>query len=111
VSVEVVYRTPSVEEFVSLTTAVGFKPHPPEAVRIGLENTWCAVCAVVPGKVVGLGRVLGDGALHFYLANIMVAPAHQRHGIGSAMVRALLLRVNELPYDIRLVPSAKLLIS
>jgi GNAT superfamily N-acetyltransferase len=105
---EVVYRGPTVEQFAAVTAALGFKAHPPEAIRIGLANTWCAVCAVVGGNVVGVGRIVGDGALHFYVTGIMVVPLHQRHGIGSAIVEALLAKVREVPYANVLVEALPL---
>ena len=105
---EIVYRQPSVEEFAAVTLAVGFKAHPPEAIRVGLANTWCAVCAQVSRRVVGLGRIVGDGALHFYVTSVMVLPSHQRRGIGSAIVHALLAKVKEVPHANVLVEALPL---
>lgn len=105
---QVVYRNPTVEEYAALTGAVGFKAHPPEAIRIGLANTWCAACAVVDGSLVGLGRIVGDGALHFCVTGIMVAPSHQRSGIGSAIVEALLAKVKQVPHANVLVEALPL---
>ena len=51
-----------------MTAAVGFKPHPPEAIAIGLSNSLFAACAIAEGRVIGLGRVVGDGGLDFYPA-------------------------------------------
>jgi predicted N-acetyltransferase YhbS len=105
---EIVYRTPTVEEFAEVVNAVGFRSHSSEAVRIGLSNTWCSVCALVDGAVVGLGRVVGDGALHFYITNVMVVPKHQRQGVGGSIVRALLTRVKAIPYPNVLVEALPL---
>jgi predicted N-acetyltransferase YhbS len=102
------YRVPTVEEFQAVVAAVGFRAHSVEAIRIGLSNTWCSVCAVADGAVVGLGRVVGDGALHFYITNVMVVPTHQRRGIGSSIVRALLSKVQMLPYPNVLVEALPL---
>ena len=91
-----------------MTTAVGFKPHPPEAIRIGLGNTWYAVCAVVDSAVIGVGRVVGDGALHFYVTGIMVVPSHQRLGVGGSIVEALLAKLKQVPYANVLVEALPL---
>ena len=91
-----------------MVAAVGFKPHAGDAVRIALSNTWCSVCALSGGAVIGLGRIVGDGALHFYITNVMVTPAHQRHGVGSSIVNALLSKVKELPYPNVLVEALPL---
>jgi ribosomal protein S18 acetylase RimI-like enzyme len=47
---------------------------------------------------VGLGRVVGDGAISFLLTNIVVRPSHQRRGIGSLIVKTLCSCVEALPY-------------
>jgi GNAT superfamily N-acetyltransferase len=99
------YRSPTVEEFSSVTAAVGFKPHHAEAIRIGLANSWCSVCAIAGKQVVGVGRVVGDGALHFYITGIMVIPSHQRKGIGTRIVEALLSKVQEIRYPNTLVEA------
>jgi ribosomal protein S18 acetylase RimI-like enzyme len=47
-------------------------------------------------EVVGCGRVVGDGGLHFYLADIIVRPEYQRQGIGTRIVAALTRFVESL---------------
>ena len=106
--VQIVHRNPTAEEFAAVTAAVGFKPHPEEAIRIGLANSWHAVCAEIDGNVIGVGRIVGDGALHFYVTNIMVVPAHQRSGVGSAIVESLVSQVRTVPYANVLVEALPL---
>ena len=97
-TVEIVPRSPTPEEFTAITAAVGFKAHDPQAIVLGLARSVFAVCAVEGGEAIGCGRVLGDGALHFYLANVMVVPACQRRGIGTRLVAALCEMVRAVPY-------------
>ncbi|MDQ3622533.1 MAG: GNAT family N-acetyltransferase [Verrucomicrobiota bacterium] len=106
--VEIVERLPTVQEFAFVTAAVGFKAHPPEAIAIGLANSSFSVCAIAAGGVVGLGRVVGDGALHFSVTGVMVIPEFQRRGIGSRIVEALLSRVKQVPYANTLVEALPL---
>ena len=105
---EIVHRQPTSAEFSSLTAAVGFKPHPEEAIALGLANSFCCVCALAGDSVIGVGRVVGDGALHFYLTGIMVIPTYQRRGVGSRIVEALLDRVKQVPYENTLVEALPL---
>jgi GNAT superfamily N-acetyltransferase len=108
-SIEIVHRLPTVAEFAAITAAVGFKPHAEEAIAIGLANSWCGVCALsADGKVVGVGRIVGDGALDFYLSGIMVVPEFQRQGVGTRIVEALVNRVKEVPYMNTLVEALPL---
>ena len=105
---EIVHRQPSVAEFRSITTAVGFKPHPDEAIALGLANSFCGVCALVSKEVIGVGRIVGDGALHFYITGIMVVPAYQRRGVGTRIVEALLDHAKQVPYANALIEALPL---
>jgi GNAT superfamily N-acetyltransferase len=88
-AITVVQRKPSVQEFQSIVASVGFRAHDKAAIEIALRNTVFSVCAMEEEYTVGLGRVVGDGAISFLLTNIMVRPSHQRRGIGSLIVKAL----------------------
>ncbi len=95
----IVEQTPSLEDYRRLIEAVGWRPREPEAIQIALENSLYSVCAVSEGTVVGFGRVIGDGGLHLYLSDIVVHPAFQRRGIGTAIVAALTFWVKAFPYS------------
>jgi ribosomal protein S18 acetylase RimI-like enzyme len=106
--IAIVERHPTVDEFAAVTAAVGFKPHAPESIAIGLRNSFCVVCAVAGERVVGLGRIVGDGAHHFYMTGIMVIPEYQRQGIGSRIVEALLNRVQQIRFPNALIEALPL---
>ena len=56
------------------------------ALNIGLFN----VAAVCDGKVIGMGRLVGDGAMYWYLQEIIVLPEYQGRGIGKRIVNRLI---------------------
>src|SRR5256885_13642399 len=76
-SVQLVERRPSVEEYCRLISAVGWKPRDVEAVSRALGASLFAICAETNGEVIGMGRVIGDGGLHYYLTDVVVVPPHQ----------------------------------
>ena len=47
------------------------------------------------GQVVAMGRVLGDGGWYFHVVDMAVLPAHQRRGLGDAVLTALLHHVRD----------------
>jgi ribosomal protein S18 acetylase RimI-like enzyme len=96
--VELVERRPTVEEYRRLIAAVGWKPRDPAAIARALDGSIFAFCAEAAGALVGMGRIIGDGGLHYYLTDIVVDPAHQRRGIGARLVRALTERMEGVPY-------------
>jgi ribosomal protein S18 acetylase RimI-like enzyme len=96
--VKIVRRTPTALEFESLLVSVGFRGHDPASTELALANTLFCICAMDEKEVIGLGRIVGDGAISLLLTNIMVRPSYQRRGIGTRIVRELLSCVEELPH-------------
>lgn len=42
-----------------------------------------------------MGRLIGDGALYFYVQEIVVHPNYQDKGIGTAIINKLLAYIND----------------
>jgi GNAT superfamily N-acetyltransferase len=95
----IIDRTPTGEEYARLIQAVGWRSREPEAIEIALRNSYFSVCAISNDVVIGFGRVIGDGGLHFYLTDIVVKPEFQRRGIGTAIVAALMRWVEGFPFS------------
>lgn len=87
------------EDFVRLKIATGFMARPLEQAEKALENGLFNVSAVCDGQVVGMGRLVGDGAMYWYLQEIIVLPEYQGKGIGKSIVSRLLeyIRSNAIP--------------
>ena len=101
----------SVEDFQRLHKAVGWKIIDDEVVRKSLEGSDFVVSAVKDGRVVGMGRLVGDGVLHGLICDVIVEPEEQHNGIGKAIVRRLVEKVqafvdNHDQYLIELLPTA-----
>ena len=80
---------PSIEDYRRLRAVSGLTPRSAEAARLGLPNTIHAVHVEAEGQAVGMGRIIGDGALVFQVVDVAVDPAHQRRGLGKAIMGAL----------------------
>jgi GNAT superfamily N-acetyltransferase len=97
-SVELVERVPTVGEYQRLIAAIGWKPRDEAAISSALAGSLFSICARLDGNVVSMGRVIGDGGLHYYLTDVVVLPAHQRRGIGASIVRALNGYLERVPF-------------
>lgn len=64
------------------------------AVQAALDLTWNVV-ARDGSEIVGIGRLLDDGALYATIWDMIVLPGAQRHGIGTAILTRLLDRAAE----------------
>ena len=47
-------------------------------------------------RLIGMGRVVGDGAFYFQLADIMVAIPYRDHGLDKMIVSELLARLEKI---------------
>ena len=83
------------EDFLRLKVATGFRDRPIALVEKALQNSLFDVTAVAGGKVIGMGRLVGDGAMYWYLQEIIVLPKYQNKGIGTAIVNRLLDYVSD----------------
>jgi GNAT superfamily N-acetyltransferase len=104
----IIERLPTLEEYVRLIAAVRFRPRQREAIEIALQHSCFSVCAESAGEAIGMGRVIGDAGLHLYLTDVVVHPAFQRRGVGSAIVAALTAWVDAVPYPntvVGLIPT------
>lgn len=89
-SVRIVERAPTPAEYAELRAAVGWRALPASIVEAGLPRGLYAVCAEDDGRTIGCARIVGDGAMYFYLQDVLVHPEHQRRGVGGALMDALL---------------------
>lgn len=90
VQFELVDNVLTAEDFVRLKVATGFWERPLEQADKALKNGLFNVSAICDGEVVGMGRLVGDGAMYWYLQEIIVLPQYQGKGIGKSIVNRLI---------------------
>lgn len=85
------HRLPSITEYKTLCRSVGWEPYMNfEAAEASLEHSlFAAVVTSTLGETVGMGRVVGDGHLYFYIQDIAVLPEHQGQGAGQLIMEAI----------------------
>ncbi len=88
--VELVDNILNAEDFIRLKVATGFIYRPMEQVERALKNGLFNVSAIYKGEVIGMGRLVGDGAMYWYLQEIIVLPEFQGKGIGRRIVNRLI---------------------
>ena len=80
----------SANDFIRLKIATGFRNRPIDQVERALKNDLLDVVAIVNNEVVGMGRLVGDGVMYWYLQEIIVLTEYQGKGIGTGIVNYLL---------------------
>lgn len=77
------------EDFIRLRIEAGFVEIPLEHARRALQNGLINVSAIYNSELVGMGRLVGDGVMYWYLQEVVVLPEFQRKGIGTMIVNHL----------------------
>ncbi len=63
---------PTLEEFVTLRAKVGWGETPKKLAQLALDNSLFHVVARNESKLVGMARIVGDGAMFFYIQDLIV---------------------------------------
>ena len=88
---------PSAEKYAAMRADAGWNAVDREAVARGLPASLAAVVARdADGRLVGMGRVVGDGGVYLYLQDVIVLSGWRDRGIGSRITEALLDHVRTL---------------
>lgn len=90
------YRIPPVEDYLRLRISAGLTPRDRASAEAGLPNSSVAVVALEGAAIVGMGRVIGDGALFFQVVDIAVEPHLHGQGLGKAIMVALIGRLAQI---------------
>ena len=80
----------SVDDFIRLRNVSGLTPRPRDAAEKGLPRSLFGVTITFGSETVGMGRVVGDGALNFEIVDIAVDSEHQRKGLGTLIMRSIM---------------------
>jgi ribosomal protein S18 acetylase RimI-like enzyme len=75
-----------------LRIVCGLSPKSDEAAAIGMKHSLCCVAVLDQDnedEIVGMGRIVGDGACHCQVVDICVLPTHQKKGLGKLIMQML----------------------
>lgn len=67
-----------------------YEIEPREQIEQALKKGLFSVVAKDNGKIIGMGRLVGDGVMYCYIQDVRVLPQYQNKGIGKAIVSKLI---------------------
>ena len=88
-----------VDTYLWLREAVGFKKLTRTQAVKALKNSLYVVAAYADDRIVGMGRIVGDGAVICYIQDLMIHPDYQKAGVGSKIIENLIAFVESIRED------------
>ena len=85
-----------VNTYLDLRSKVGWKPLTKEQATMAIKNSLLTVVAYDKDTPIGMGRIVGDGAVICYIQDLIVVPEYQGQGIGQAIIDSLIDYVKEI---------------
>ena len=85
-----------VNTYLSLREAVGWKPLTEKQAQMAINGSLLTTVAYDKDKPVGMGRIVGDGAVICYIQDLIVIPEYQGQGVGNQIIESLIGFVKEI---------------
>ena len=82
------------DEILRLYSEVGWTAYTENMVALeeGYKNSLLVLAAYEGDELLGIIRAVGDGSTIVFVQDILVFPGHQRRGVGTALLEAVLKR-------------------
>lgn len=88
-NIKIEHRNPTVAEYQLLRGSADWEELSDETAKKGLEGSLFSVCFMVGGKLAASGRIVGDGAIYFYIQDVIVLPEYRNTGLGDMVMGEL----------------------
>jgi len=85
---------PTISEYKKLRDSVGWWKTDEKATEVALSNSLFSVVVVENNDIAGLGRIVGDGGLYFYIQDLIVHPEFQKSALGKRLMAELMSYVS-----------------
>lgn len=92
-------NTIDVRDYLQIRASVGWRILLKEQAERALENSICVIGAYENDHLIGMGRIVGDGAVICYIQDLIVTPQYQSRGVGSMILNHLIDYVQDLRID------------
>ena len=76
--------------YIQIRKEVGFGEVTLQQSQDSLSNSLFCVSLYQAEKLVGFGRIVGDGVLYFYVSDVLVSPEMKGKGLGNKIMEELL---------------------
>lgn len=95
-AIQVKYEPPTPHDYCTLRKVAGLSEKSERAATIGLPHACFTVTLYDNDHLIGMGRVIGDGATAFQIIDIAVHPNYQGEGHGKTVMRHIMEYITEV---------------
>ncbi|WP_265459568.1 GNAT family N-acetyltransferase [Enterococcus sp. HY326] len=90
-------EVPKRDEYLALRKSGGLSTRSLAGAEIGLANSLYSVCLreAETDKLIGMGRIIGDGGTSYQIVDIVVDPLFQQQGLGKLIMKHLMVYITE----------------
>lgn len=74
------------DDFLRLFAAAGWGDLPRNMAETALQNSYATFSVLYENKIIGMARLLGDGAMAFFLKDFVIEPSFQGKGAGKRLL-------------------------
>lgn len=87
--IKLVYEMPTAQDYVSLRLRSGMGNKDLQRSEIALKNSLFTVSIYDNNKLIGFGRIVGDGGITYVVSDIMVDGDYRRKGLADLIMREI----------------------
>ncbi len=87
-------RLPSPSQYIQMRDEAGWGLVSEETASTCLAGSLYGACLYDQDTLIGFSRIVGDGALYFYIADVVISPAHKGKGLGALLMEAVMRHIN-----------------
>jgi len=84
------FKNPSPIEYNKIRNTTDWDKLDLATIKKGFEKSLFSVCLYNIDKLIGFGRIVGDGSMYFYIQDIIVIPEYQGKGFGKIIMNEVM---------------------
>lgn len=95
-NIKLVNTAPPLSEFIEFRANCGWGRLSPKVAKKTLEGGLVNITAFDQNNVAGFGRIIGDGAIYFYVQDLIVGDPYRGKGLGADIMNQLIDQVRRI---------------
>ncbi len=88
-NIQPIYEKPAAQDYVSLRLRSGMGNKDLQRSEIALKNSLFTVSLYDKDKLIGFGRIVGDGGITYVVSDIMVDENYRRRGMAELIMKEI----------------------